>query len=285
MLDAGYLQKVIYFIQSPDFTELLVYLAEQSGCNNILSIVTSREVPGIQKMSILNWSELETVAKSDDIFAEGGADQKFLIDIGDLNVSLFPENLGVDSMVYLYSSTQEKLLADSKKMLVKRGVEVIELKKSTESARKSLAIEHITQQKYSIEAKIVDIIVQKSNSQIQVIDMLDLVYLAGDDAKKIIAVEFEAPSLPIYMMQFSLSDASRSAAQWFNTLNSKDDVQLGLSILLGKVTKTSDTKARMATQYIVETDYWMKTQSIDALVAFRVLLWKLKNVARVETRL
>jgi len=276
---------VIYFIQSPDFTELLVYLAGQSGYLDTLSVVTSRVVPGVQKMSILNWSELETVVKSDDIFAESSANQISLIDIGDLNLLQFPENITIDSVVYLYSSTQEKLLADAKKILMKRGIDIIELKKSTDIMRRSFANDYIIYSKYSIDSKILDTIVQKSTTRVQVIDILDLVHLAGDDAKKILAMEFATPTLPIYMMQFSLSDASRSAAQWFNSLNSKDDVQLGLSILLGKVTKTSDTKARMATHYIVETDYWMKTQSIDALVAFRVLLWKLKNVARIETRL
>jgi signal recognition particle receptor subunit beta len=280
---------MIAYLQYSDWVDVLAYLSPDQSSSAIEAVVCTGQTPlGVVKTTITTWQDLRTATQNDDIFANQGDAVVYLVDCGDLKISSLIEThiAGLDGVIYLYSSTQEKLLADAKKILKNLAIDYIELKVATVADKKNIGQEHCARLQLSIDPKTVETVATKAASLSHTIDVLDMIALSGYDSGAVLAQVFRHPTTPLYMLPFSLNDAPKSTKTWAQAVYAAEQVQLGLSLLMTKIAKSGTTTThKKAISAVIHTDFLLKTQPIAAVTAFRLLLWHLKNMTRVEANL
>jgi hypothetical protein len=80
------------------------------------------------------------------------------------------------------------------------------------------------------------------------------------------------------MTSFATNNLERDTLKWYQKIESSDDIQLGLSLLMTKLNKQNNKTANKIKKLIINTDQKIKTAAkVDPMVWWKLLLWKTRK--------
>ena len=269
-----------YFLEYTDFSLAVEYICSQQNID-FLETWQSKKLPFL-RLKPESWFDLQTtVLQDEDLFGQN-TPQSFLISIENLPLdnsvlSILNKFQTSNNQFYLTYSNDEKLLADSKKILKKSDIEFVQLKKP--DPQKALEIAQRHSQKIDLKISATDLqkLIKQASGYQQLIDELDFIWLSGNSQKAVqnLLVEEE---LPIFMMSFKPENAKNDSLKWYKKVR-EDDVQLLISLLFTKVSKDSSQIAKKLIQELILVDQKSKTISkVACSVWLKYWLWQSANV-------
>jgi hypothetical protein len=275
---------VTYFLEYTDFSLAVEHICSQQGLD-FLETWRSKKLPFL-RLKPESWFDLEaTVLQDEDLFGETKP-QTFLISIENLLLDnkILPilEKLQASkSYFYLTYSNDEKLLADSKKLLKKANIDFIQLKKPDSTRAFEIAQKHTQNIDLKITATDLQKLTKQASGYQQLIDELDFIWLSGDSKKAVESLLIEE-ELPIFMMSFKPENAKNDSQKWYKRVR-EDDVQLLISLLFTKVSKDSSNLAKKLIQELILVDQKSKTISkVGGSVWLKYWLWKAENLISLQ---
>jgi hypothetical protein len=273
---------MISYLEFANYSQLEEFLAQKIGFD-WLDFYLQKNKP-FQKNKISGWQELQSLLNSENMLFESelAENQNFLVNIQDLTIDKYStaflkEQDSKDLNLFLYSLEKEKLLAEEKKILKKDKIEYQKISKSDSKLRLQIANNYHQKLDLNFSPDFLNQIVQITNSFQEIVDILDFLELSEMDEKT--AKEyFKAPELPIFMTSFATNNLERDTLKWYQKIESSDDIQLGLSLLMTKLNKQNNKTANKIKKMIIETDQKIKTTAkVDPMVWWKLLLWKTKK--------
>ena len=273
---------MISYLEFANYSQLEEFLAQKIGFD-WLDFYLQKNKP-FQKNKISGWQELQSLLNSENMLFESelAENQNFLVNIQDLTIDKYStaflkEQDSKDLNLFLYSLEKEKLLAEEKKILKKDKIEYQKISKSDSKLRLQIANNYHQKLDLNFSPDFLNQIVQITNSFQEIVDILDFLELSEMDEKT--AKEyFKAPDLPIFMTSFATNNLERDTLKWYQKIESSDDIQLGLSLLMTKLNKQNNKTANKIKKMIIETDQKIKTTAkVDPMVWWKLLLWKTKK--------
>jgi hypothetical protein len=267
---------MIYYLEYNDWNNLKIFIAEIAKLN-FLEILETANLP-IRRTVLNSWSELPLeLAKSEDIFAQASND--LLVDIADLKITkefekVIPKN--PSGKIIFYSSIRDSLSAEEKKLVKKHKVIYEKLNKMDLHSLNKISQAYIQKNNLELNIKTVEVITKKSSSVSELLDNLDYMDLADDKeaALKELAAE---PPLPIFMLPFRSNRIVEDTKKWKNKIK-EEEIQLGLSLIFGKLEKNGGEKAKKMISVLVETDKVVKTRGgVSPNLWWKLFLWKCKQ--------
>ena len=236
----------------------------------------------VEKQQLASWSELANlISTSEDLFGVK-KQENYLIDYGSLPLekdvldyllSLNKENL---INIYFYSSTGESLDATQKKLLQKTDIEYTNLKNKNDNLASSIAEKYAEKLGLNLKYNEISSIVKQSTNYQEIIDSLDFIDLADDKAKAFQSL-LKVEKTPIFVLGFDVQKLSDQAVKWYKEIT-EDEIQLGLSLIFGKLEKQKSLKANNLQKDLILTDKNIKTRSkVGGIVWWKMFLWKSKN--------
>ena len=262
----------ITVVMYQDWSSVLEYITEDT--NKLITAMTIGSIPLYERVRISSWPELKTWIRQDDIFADTTG-TKLLVDFGVLTFDdTFTSVVGglLDSDIVLYSANLEKILADEKRSLAKAGVEVIDLKKPSDTDKLSFLQAYSTYRNVSLSSSHSEAILHDAQFYSQIVDLVDLL-IVSDNNELILQMQEKPEEIPLFFLSYN----PIKIASWYNAITTIDQVQLGLAMLYTKAQKSKESSAHSALHEITKTDFQIKKGSGDALINWKLLLWKLKH--------
>jgi len=271
---------MISFVEYTDFSLLAEVLSR--NCDfNFVDYLIEKKLP-VKKFSIENWSDLGQIISENDGFFTQETAQNYLVNIGSLktdkNTLKFLQSLDfADLKLYLYSAEIDGLSADLKK-LIKGAFELVSLKKTDQK----LALEIAQKYAEKIALNLSPVEFQKLTKQVlsyqEIIDNLDFVNLSGD-SKLAIQCLFKEEELPVFMYGFRTDKLKEDSLKWYKKI-SEEELQLGLSLIYGKLEKQNNLPAKKLQKELILTDKKIKTTAgVSPTVWWKLFLWKAGQVS------
>lgn len=269
-----------YFLEYTDFSLAVEYICSQQSLD-FLETWQSKKLP-FSRLKPDTWFDLQTtVLQDEDLFGQNEP-QSFLISIENLPLdsSILPilkKFQASNNQFYLTYSNDEKLLADSKKLLKKADVDFIQLKKPEPNKAFEIAQRHSEKISLKISATDLQKLTKQASGYQQLIDELDFIWLSENSQKAIESLIAEE-ELPIFMMSFKPENAKNDSRKWYKKVR-EDDIQLLISLLFTKVSKDSSQTAKKLIQELILVDQKSKTISkVGGSVWLKYWLWQSANL-------
>jgi hypothetical protein len=273
---------MISYLEFANYSQLEEFLAQKIDFD-WLDFYLQKNKP-FQKNKISGWQELQSLLNTENMLFESEfvGNQNFLVNIQDLIIDKYAtaflkDQDSKDLNLFLYSLEKEKLLAEEKKILKKDKIEYQKIGKSDSKLRLQIANNYHQKLDLNFSHDFLNQIVQITNSFQEIVDILDFLELSEIDEKT--AKEyFKAPDLPIFMTSFATNNLERDTLKWYQKIESSDDIQLGLSLLMTKLNKQNNKTANKIKKLIINTDQKIKTAAkVDPMVWWKLLLWKTRK--------
>lgn len=264
---------MIYFLEYNDWNNLKLFVCEITNLN-FFDNLNSNNL-SIRRSRLTSWSELSLeISKSEDIFEQESND--LLIDIADLKITKeFEKSIPQkpSGKIIFYSSTRDSLTAEEKKLLKKNKIIYEKLTKTDYQTLNEIARTYIQRNKLEIDDKTKEIISKNSATISELLDNLDYIDLLENKEKGLNEL-FVEPPLPVFMLPFRPDRAKEDAKKWKNKIN-EEEIQLGLSLIFGKLEKSGNSKAKKMMGLLIKTDKTMKTRGgISPSLWWKLFLWR-----------
>lgn len=272
---------MITYIEYNDYSLLLSFVYQK------LSIKTSFEqvlatgiIVGVQKIKLQSIFEIEQYLSSGDgLFEDNSEVLSFLVDVQDIDLNKYAEYLSqklydYPGQVFVYSSELDTLNVETKKTLKKYKIEVETLKKIDPSVATRLYQEYCQKINLQLSSSQIYTLIVQTISYHEIIDNIDFIFMSGDTKKGYESLlKSQKPAL--FMQSFNLSNLD--IMPWYKNVD-ENELQLALSLIFGKLEKSSGVKAKYLQQQIIYTDQKIKTSSkLPAMLWFRLMLWRARS--------
>ena len=274
------------YVEFTDYSIFLEYICEKLQIP-FLPVLISPSSLSSQKLRLQNWNQLEQNLSGSGFFQDDLTDSKtvFMVDLDELEINkntinyiiASNSNLGVD--VYLYSSVNESLDADTKKLFKKANISIESLKKINPITAQKIALEYASQLQLPISSIKLNTLSSQALSYYEIINDLEFLELVGSqnsDSDINLAItqmiKHEKPAL--YIQNFTKNDINN----WYKNVTA-DDLQLALSLIYTKLEKINTTTSKKTLQNLIQTDQKIKTNNkVGAMTWYKLFLWKAKNL-------
>jgi hypothetical protein len=232
-----------------------------------------------QKVSTV--TELMEVLNSEESLFEDVSDLPTLVDIQ--SIELIPKlieiiiNSEYPNPIFITSTNNDSLDADTKKLGKKFDLNIISLKKINPEVAKQLAKEYSTKLGIKASAKKVEDLAIQCISYFEIIDSLDFIVLA-DDQNSAIDSMLKPFKLQLFMRGFNPNSLSIKEIQpWVKDVD-EGELQLALSLIFTKLSKLDSPLSKKLLQELILTDQRIKTRAkILPQVWYRLFLYKCLN--------
>jgi hypothetical protein len=273
---------MITYIEYTDYSLLLQFVCKELKLENDFEhTLLSGKINGVQKIKLNNVFEIENyLTAQDSFFDEPDQNNHLLIDLQTIDISKHGEyfsNAAAEfkGQIYIYSTENDSINADTKKTLKKYKIEVETLKKINPNIAMELYSKYADEIKLNISSSQVKTLVDQTLGYNEIIDNLDFISMAGN-AKKGYEALLKTQKPMLFMQGFNLSNLDTSL--WYKNVD-ENELQLALSLIFGKLDKTDIAEAKYLQQEIINTDQKIKTSSkLPSLTWFRLFLFKAKNL-------
>jgi hypothetical protein len=216
--------------------------------------------------------ELNTLNRSTSIF-DDESDEPLIIDITELGFDVEYYAQFNPESTYFFSTIETQPKAASVKSMLKfeqhmekiETIPEIELKLLTEICTK-----------YGINNS--ELVKKTSEIKVEIEEKVLLLEYALLTSNPLNYVKNFKPdfTLPLFMRGFALTHDSITS--WYKAIKTEDEVQLGLSLLFGKLNKMSTESSKKALETLIETDYLIKTNNnFSGVLAFHSMLHSFKK--------
>ena len=204
---------------------------------------------------------------------------QIVIDIQDIPIIEIPKILtSIDNCgyrVYFYSTTTT-LVLDDKKLFKKHSIEYKELKKVNKDTATEICTKYSNDQKITIPKIEMSKLCDQALSYYEIIDNIDFISLSSDQDAAYQNL-FREEKVPLFMRVFSLNSIKKDSSIWAKQVN-EDELQLALSLIFTKLSKTNTQVSRDCIKELIETDQKIKTRAkINPHTWYKLLLWKMAN--------
>jgi hypothetical protein len=268
------------FVEYSDSSILKIYLAQELDMD-LIQVLQSPILP-VQKEILENWSDFsELFRRGGDLFGQ----EKYeilMIDIGNLKLDLkVTDELkkladsDPNKNLIFYNSWDNALNSEEKKAWQKSGLEYKVLKKDPKIMQ-NIALEYAKKLDLDIENTSLLKLAGQAQNYAQIMDNLDFIDLAGD-GKKALDLLLVEEKMPIFMYGFDPAKTQVQAKKWYTEIGT-DDLQLGLSLIFGKLDKNGTPAAQNLAKKLILTDLKIKSAGkVEPLTWFRLFLWESAN--------
>jgi hypothetical protein len=266
--------KPIYF----EYTELSLALAEiAERCNlNLLKVLNNNN--HIQRQKVSSVTELMEVLNTEESLFEEVSDLPTLVDIQ--NIELIPKlveiiaSCEIPNPIFIYSTANDSLDADTKKHCKKSNLELVSLKKINSEIAKNIAREYSTIINVKASSKKIEELAAQCISYFEIIDSLDFIALSGDQNEAIDSM-LKPFKLQLFMRGFNPNSLSIKEIQpWVKDVD-EGELQLALSLIFTKLSKLDSPLSKKLLQELILTDQRIKTRAkISPLIWYRLFLYK-----------
>lgn len=278
---------MIFYLEFNNYSHLQEFLASQLGFNP-LDFYTQKKLP-FEKIKITQWQDLQTQFDTDNLLfsqdSEKDSVKNFVVDINDLQINQYVADFLLkikDSFenLFLFSLDKDKLLADEKKAFKKAEIEYQKLK-STENLKLQVANEYQNTLNYKCSTANLSFLAKQSESVQEVIDRLDFLELSELPENQI--QTYFSTQTPLFMLPFSVNNLAKNTLTWYKSMNSIDDLQLSLSLLMTKLEKQKNSKnlklINKLKKKVLDMDLGMRQNNkIAPLTHWKLMLWKMKQL-------
>ncbi len=227
-----------------------------------------------------SWPDLNNIlSEGSGLFDETSTNQ-YIIDIQSLVIDtksiILLEQLAQklpDFRIYFYSSTENSLGSDAKKLWLKAEFEYTVLKSKDAGLVEQIADRYSSKIGLTLEQSELTTIIKQSQNYSELIDNLDFVSLAGDKKEAIKSLISEE-KVPIFVLGFDPAKLETQVKRWYTEIG-EDEIQLALSLIFGKLDKNKTGEAKELIKKLILTDQKIKTRSkVSPLVWYRLMLWE-----------
>lgn len=279
---------MIYYLEFNNYSHLQEFLATKIGFNP-LDFYTKKPLP-FNKIKIKQWQDLQTQLDVDNLlFAQEQENiqlKNFLVNIHDLQINPYLSDFLVKikntfENLFLFSLDKDKLLAEEKKSLKKAKIDYQKLK-SDKNLRLKSAQEYQTILNLTYSHSSLLYLAENSDSIQEVVDRLDFLALSGLSENQI--KNYFSSKTPLFMLPFSVNNLVKNTLLWYQNLNSPDDLQLALSLLMTKLekqkTKNNLNLINKIKKIILDMDFEMRNNNkIKPTVHWKLMLWKINQLS------
>jgi hypothetical protein len=278
---------MIFYLEFDNYSHIQEFLAAQLNFN-ILSFYQKNKTP-FRKTKINKWQDLQTQSDVDNLlFLEeetGGDLENLLVDIGDLQFNKYVVDFltrieNSFKNLFLFSLEKEKLLTEEKNCLKKSRIKIEKLK-SDKLVRLALAREYSSIIDLKLNNSNLNYLAQNTVSAQEMVDRLDFLKLSELPENQI--KSYFSTQTPLFMLPFSIQDLAKSSYTWYLNINSADEIQLGLNLLMTKIDAQKNQKNKTFLSKIKKTilnmDLETRTNtSVKPILQWKLLLWKLSKI-------
>lgn len=273
---------MLTYIEYTDYSLLLQFVCRELKLeNDFEQTLLTGKINGVQKIKLDNVFEIENyLTTQDSFFDEPNQSEHLLIDLQTVDINKHCEYFSkamaeFEGRIFIYSTENDTINADTKKTLKKYKIEVESLKKIDSNIATELYSKYANETKTNISISQIKTLVDQTLSYHEIIDNLDFISMSGDTKKGYEALlKTQKPML--FMQGFNLSNLD--TGPWYKNVD-ENELQLSLSLVFGKLDKTSTIEAKFLQQEIINVDQKIKTSSkLPALTWFRLFLFKAKNL-------
>jgi hypothetical protein len=264
-----------------EYTELSLALAEISDrCNlNLLEVLGNNSL--IQRQKVSNVTELMEILNTEESLFGDSSDLPTLVDIQ--NIELTSKLIEIitkcetPNPIFICSTVNDSIDADTKKHCKKFNLEVLSLKKINPEIAKKIAREYSTIINIKPSVKKIEDLATQCVSYFEIIDSLDFISLS-DDQNSAIDSMLKPFKLQLFMRGFNPNSLSIKEIQpWVKDVD-EGELQLALSLIFTKLSKLDSTHSKKMLQELILTDQRIKTRAkISPLVWYRLFLYKCIN--------
>lgn len=264
-----------------EYTELSLALAEiAERCNaNLLEILNNNNL--IQRQKVSTVTELMEVLNAEESLFGDSSNLPTLVDIQ--NVELTSKlieiiaSCEIPNPIFVCSTINDSVDADTKKQCKKSSLEVVSLKKINPEIAKNIAREYSTNISIKASVKKIEDLATQCVSYFEIIDSLDFITLS-DDQNSAIDSMLKPFKLQLFMRGFNPNSLSIKEIQpWVKDVD-EGELQLALSLIFTKLSKLDSSLSKKLLQELILTDQRIKTRAkISPLVWYRLFLYKCIN--------
>jgi hypothetical protein len=274
---------MITYLEYTDYSLVLHYickkLKQESDFENSL---ISGKIPNVEKIKLQNIFEIEQYLASPDGLFEDSSDlvTNYLIDLQSIDITRQAEYLSLkladyEGQVFIYSSEVEGVNADTKKNLKKYKIELETLKKIDPDTTSTLYSNYCNENQIQLTSSQIKTLVEQTISYHEIIDNLDFISMSGD-LKTGYEALLKTQKPMLFMQGFNLDKLDYMP--WYRNVDD-NELQLALSLIFGKMDKSTSTDAQYIQQEVINTDQKIKTSSkLPSLTWFRLLLFKARSL-------
>lgn len=287
---------MITYIEFSDYSLFLEYIC-QKLCQKLsvplLPVLINPSKLPCTKIRLQNWNQLEQNLSGGDFFQDTNPDNlsndststsTFVIDLDELEINkntisyLTNPSLDTSLSIYLYSSTNDTLDADTKKLLKKANIDLESFKKPNPDTIQKIASEHCKNLNLSISTSKLNTLCSQSLSYYEILNNLEFLELAQDqDSAFESMLKHEKPAL--FMQGLNLNNLPKDINNWYKNVG-EDDLQLALSLIYTKLEKPNTDISKKLLQNLIQTDQKIKTSSrVGAMTWYKLFLWKAKKLS------
>jgi hypothetical protein len=267
---------MIYFLEYTDWDLVVEHLASQENMD-LLSIILGEQTLPLERVRLMAWHTLNMdLAASEDLF---GQDSKrvTLVDMEGLSLKKSEEadlrELSAGQEIYFYRSAGVGLSAEEKKIWKNLKYEYLTLKKPEPKTAQALLQAYGERYQLSLTSSQQAELLKKASNYTELLNILELVYLT-QDPDRVLQDYFAPESLPVFMLPFSPGKLAGQVGPWRDKIG-PDEVQLGLSLVYGKLDKQSSSAAKELQKELIRTDKKIKTNpKASGSTWWKLFLWK-----------
>jgi hypothetical protein len=264
------------FLDYADWDLVLEHFAQKLGLD-LLEVLSGQKKLPTERLSLSSWQTINTdLTPSEDLFGEPET-KITLVDIDNLSLKKvdekFLQGLSLDAEVYFLRSAGNGFNAEEKKIWKSLKFEYVTLKKFEDSTKQSLLEKYLNKHELNLNATQKSTLIKQTGNYTELLNVLDQVNLT-DQPEKVLKNYFAEEVLPIFMLPFSLNKLESNTRTWASRIG-EDEVQLGLSLIYGKLDKQSGGQARELQTELIQTDKRIKTNNrANPHTWWKLFLWR-----------
>jgi hypothetical protein len=276
------------YIEFSDYSLVIDYLAERTN-QPVLECLLDEKLLKIQKIKLSSISDLENYLQEvDDLFDSipnqntSSVQNDILVDLQDIGLSnnvleyINQKLTETTKQLYLYSSIKE-LTTEDKKSLKKNNFELKELKKPNPNTILQIAIDCSQKLSLNLPSSNLQNLAEQSVSYTEIIEDLEFISLSKD-YKNAYNSLIKKQKTPLFMRGFRIDNLQKDTTTWAKEVDDSD-LQLALSLIYTKLSKTGTPKSKKILQDLILTDQKIKNSSkVKPLTWYKLFLWKTKNL-------
>jgi hypothetical protein len=222
-----------------------------------------------------SWNQLFESSQTDLLFSS--LEKPILIfDIRELSLTKnVLSSISGDDVFYVYSS-QNKLLAQDKKLLNQHGGSIIEPNILSKHDLESFAFEYASRNQYNLSKHNISTLLQLTTNLLEIIDIIDYIFLSDNPDICLLSL-IKKETIPIFMLPVRGDKIKEDLKRWLAYIN-KDDIQIILSMLFTKLEKHNSAVSVSLIKKLIRIDNMIKSQSrLDSSLLVRLFIWEAIN--------
>ncbi len=261
-----------------EYTELSLALGEiavRRGLD-LLEILSNSQL--VQRQKVSNVTELMEILNAEESLFGEISNLPTLVDVQ--NIQLTSKLVGIIANceilnpIFLTSTINDSLDAETKKVCKKFDLELITLKKLNPELAKQIARKYSLSLELTASPKKIEDLASQCISYFEIIDSLDFISLSDNQNKAIDSI-LKPFKLQLFMQGFNPNNLSSKEIQpWVKDVD-EGELQLALSLIYTKLSKIDSKFSKKLLQELILTDQRIKTRAkISPLIWYRLFLYK-----------